>query len=162
EMFVNKFLFCIDLKWAALVIGGVDIILSLLAGLWLRWMRRIRSQEYLYWTLPESPSFFKIKDIDQIYLNKFGYVMFTFLLVILALHICACLFLIVSCFTNQAILVAPYVCTSLMRFVLLLIILIWIVTKSFDSPTAYAILGLSLGTFPYFWLTVVSWFQASA
>jgi len=39
---------------------------------------------------------------------------------------------------------APYVATAPMRFVVLLLILIWIVTKSFDCTTSFWLIGLSL------------------
>lgn len=41
--------------------------------------------------------------------------------------------------------IAPYIATALMRFVLLLVIVAWIATKSFDCTTTYWLIGLSLG-----------------
>lgn len=40
--------------------------------------------------------------------------------------------------------VAPYIATALMRFVLLFLILAWMVAKSHDSKTCYWLIGLSL------------------
>jgi len=42
---------------------------------------------------------------------------------------------------------APYIATALMRFVVLLLILTWIVAKSFDCTTSFWMIGLSLCKF---------------
>ncbi|KAH8353959.1 hypothetical protein KR067_006193, partial [Drosophila pandora] len=160
---VTKFFYCIELKFAVVIIGFVDIILSVLCGCYLpcKWsliwifssyqngwicysgLRRIVEADYESWT-EATAGFFK-KSVEDMYVNRFGYTMYVFLLVVLVLHVGACILLIVSADSSQKLMIAPYIATALMRFVLLLLIVTWIATKSFDCTTSYWLIGLSLG-----------------
>ncbi|KPU76221.1 uncharacterized protein Dana_GF12964, isoform C [Drosophila ananassae] len=154
---VTKFFYCIELKFAVVIIGFVDIILSVLCGCYLPWLRRVVEADYESWT-EATAGFFK-KSVEDMYVNRFGYTMYVFLLVVLVLHVGACILLIVSADSSQKLMIAPYIATALMRFVLLLLIVTWIATKSFDCTTSYWLIGLSLAPAGYFWLTVVSWYM---
>lgn len=61
---------------------------------WLTGIRRIVEPDYEYWT-EASVGFFK-KSVEEMYVNRFGYTMYVFLLVVLVLHVVACILLIVS------------------------------------------------------------------
>ncbi|XP_017092480.1 uncharacterized protein [Drosophila bipectinata] len=156
---VTKFFYCIELKFAVIIIGFVEIILSVLCGCYLPWMRRVVESDYEYWT-EATAGFFK-KSVEDMYVNRFGYTMYIFLLVVLVLHVGACILLIVSAQSSEKLMIAPYIATALMRFVLLLVIVAWIATKSYDCTTSYWLIGLSLAPAAYFWLTVVSWYMAN-
>ncbi|XP_033153640.1 uncharacterized protein LOC117136722 [Drosophila mauritiana] len=168
---VDKFLYCFELKYGVLIIGLVDIILSILCGCYLPWIRRKVDADI--WILTEQPitvrgpSLVKSSEMyrfyvgEDFYFNRFGYSMYIFGLIVLILHIGACILIIISALSEEKIMAAPYVATAPMRFVVLLLILIWIVAKSFDCTTSFWLIGLSLFPATYFWLTVVSWFNPS-
>ncbi|XP_017001175.2 uncharacterized protein [Drosophila takahashii] len=157
---VDKFLYCIDVKYGVVIVGFVDIILSLLCGCYLPWIRRKWDWDFTILTeapmsTTEPPRFYTGPDF---YFNRFGYSMYIFCLVVLILHIGACVMAITSTLSDERWMAAPYIATGIMRFVVLLIILTWIVTKAFDCTTTFWLIGLSLFSATYFWLTVLSWF----
>ncbi|XP_036669735.2 uncharacterized protein [Drosophila suzukii] len=162
---VDKFLNCIDLKYGVIIVGFVDIILSMLCGMYLPWIRR--KGYYDQRILTEAPVTFRFLSWHEyrfytgadFYFNRFGYAMYIFCLVVLILHIGACILIITSALSEQKWMSAPYIATALMRFVVLLLILTWIVAKSFDCTTSFWMIGLSLFSATYFWLTVVSWYS---
>ncbi|XP_017132001.1 uncharacterized protein LOC108149113 [Drosophila elegans] len=156
---VEKFLAIMDLKSGLLVTGFVDIILSILCGCYLPWMRRKVEADISVLTEATSQSYVAFYTGPDFYYNRFGYSMYIFCLVVLILHIGACILVITSVLSEDKMLAAPYLATALMRFVVLLLILIWIVTKSFDDTTSFWLIGLSLFPATYFWLTVVSWYN---
>uniref|UniRef100_A0A6P4FFZ2 Uncharacterized protein LOC108051310 n=1 Tax=Drosophila rhopaloa TaxID=1041015 RepID=A0A6P4FFZ2_DRORH len=156
---VEKFLYFIDLPSGVLITGFVDIILSLLSGCYLPWMRRKRGGDFNLITEAASISYLEFYTGADFYYNRFGYSMYIFCLVVLVLHIGASILIIASVVSGEKILAAPYIATALMRFVVLLLILIWIVTKSFDDTTSFWLIGLSLFPATYFWLTVASWYN---
>ncbi|XP_016957750.1 uncharacterized protein LOC108029760 [Drosophila biarmipes] len=164
--FVDKFLYCIDLKYGVLIIGFVDMILSMLCGMYLPWIPRKLDYDKNFLTLGPLTSKLGIDLSDtrflgekDFYYNRFGYAMYIFCLVVLVLHIGACILTIASTLSEEKWMSAPYIATGLMRFVILLLILIWIVAKSFDCTTSFWLIGLSLFSATYFWLTVVSWYS---
>ncbi|XP_017077162.1 uncharacterized protein LOC108111968 [Drosophila eugracilis] len=166
--FVETFLFCIELKYGLIIIGFVDMILSAILGSYLPWIRRKADDDLgLLTEEPQTARITNSKIISEyrfytgadFYFNRFGYSMFIFCVVVLTLHIGSCILLICSAISDTKWMSAPYVATALMRFVVLLLILIWIVTKSFDCTTSFWLIGLSLFPATYFWLSVVSWYQ---
>ncbi|KAH8304271.1 uncharacterized protein [Drosophila kikkawai] len=159
--FVQQFLGCIELNYAVYIIGIFDMILSLLCGCYLPWIRRKAELDFYlatpytesgssWWTTPE-----------EFYHSRFGYAMWIFLVLVLVLHIGACILIIVSSFTKENWMVAPYLATALVRFVVLFLILLWMVAKCHDSKTCYWLLGFSLFPATYFYLTAVSWYAAN-
>ncbi|KAH8254685.1 hypothetical protein KR032_011621, partial [Drosophila birchii] len=142
--FVQKFLNCIELKHAVIIIGFVDMILSLLAGMSLPWIRRKAEWDYYFATpyldLDSKALIFP----EEYYHSRFGYGMWIFLVIVLVLHVGACILIIVSSFSEARWMIAPYLATALMRFVVLFLILIWMVAKCHDSKTCYWLIGFSL------------------
>ncbi|KAH8348993.1 hypothetical protein KR084_013078 [Drosophila pseudotakahashii] len=158
---VDKFLYCIDVKYGVVIVGFVDIILSVLCGYYLPWIRRKEDDDILILTtaaykLFEASRFYSG---ESWYFNRFGYAMYIFCVVVLILHIGACILAITSTLSDEKWMAAPYIATGIMRFVILLLILTWIVAKSFDCTTSFWLIGLSLFSATYFWLTVLSWFS---
>ncbi|XP_039484537.1 uncharacterized protein LOC120447153 [Drosophila santomea] len=168
---VDKFLYFFELKYGVLIVGFVDIILSILCGCYLPWIRRKVDEDFWILTqaaytihgqsLAKRSQLYDFYVADDFYFNRFGYSMYIFCLIVLVLHIGASILIIVSVLSEEKTMAAPYVATALMRFVVLLLILIWIVTKSFDCTTTFWLIGLSLFPATYFWLTVVSWYSPS-
>ncbi|XP_017040810.2 uncharacterized protein LOC108087788 [Drosophila ficusphila] len=150
--------FLFELKWGVFIIGCIDMILSIFCGWWLPWIPRRAEDDFYLMTAPSTQKWWRETYIETYY-NRFGYTMYVFLLVVLVLHVGSCILLLVSAIWEAKEWAAPYLATAIMRFVVLLLILCWIVSKSYDCTTSYWFIGLSLFTFPYFWLTVVSWYN---
>ncbi|KAH8237139.1 hypothetical protein KR038_004926 [Drosophila bunnanda] len=142
--FVESFLGCIDLKIAVIIIGFIDMILSLLCGCFFPWIRRKAEMDFYVATpYTESGSTWWISP-DEYYYSKFGYAMWIFLVVILVLHVGSCILIIVSSFSEAKWMVAPYLSTAIVRFVLLFLIMLWMVAKCHDDKTCYWLVGFSL------------------
>ncbi|KAH8285200.1 hypothetical protein KR054_006148 [Drosophila jambulina] len=159
--FVQLFLGCIELKHSVIIIGLIDMILSLFCGSVFPWIRRKAEWDYFVATPYTDSDTGSIITPDEYYHSRFGYIMWIFLVLVLILHVGACLLLIVSSFSEAKWMVAPYLSTAIVRFVLLFLILLWMVAKSHDSKICYWLLGFSLFPATYFYLTVVSWYVAN-
>ncbi|KAH8285674.1 hypothetical protein KR054_011991 [Drosophila jambulina] len=159
--FVQLFLGCIELKHSVIIIGLIDMIMSILCGCFLPWIRRKAEWDYFVATPYTEAGSTGWVEPEHYYHSRFGYTMWVFLVLVLILHVGACLLIIVSSFSEAKWMVAPYLSTAIVRFVLLFLILLWMVAKSHDSKTCYWLLGFSLFPATYFYLTVVSWYVAN-